>query len=405
MEQFKSARREFLGKVAKAGMIGLVPVSFRKASAQTVATRAGIKFLTSPYLQQVTATSAVIMWITDHPASSWVEYGESAPEHKALPEEDFGLIAANTTLHKVKIEGLQPGTRYTYRITSKQIADFQPYKMGWGDTIQSEVFHFTTANPKADEVSWLVLNDIHDRPASFAHLLKMNGNDPYDFVFLNGDMFDFQTDEQQIIDHLIAPLTSIFATEKPFLLARGNHETRGKYAREFTSYFANPGNQYYFQFTMGPVHFIVLDTGEDKEDDHAAYSDIVAFDAYRKRQAVWLEKAVKDPAFLKAKYRVVIQHIPVFHSGEWHGTVHCRELFNPIFNKAGIDLMICGHTHKYGVHPADPATHNYPIVIGGGPKEGLRTLIKVKADKRSLVLQMLGDDGVEVGRQELKPRK
>ncbi|UYQ95872.1 metallophosphoesterase family protein [Chitinophaga horti] len=392
-------RRNFLGDIAKAGLIGLMPSTLKH---EYVKAPAGIRFLTPPYLQCLTNDSVIIRWITDAPASSWVEYGESTTDRKALPEAELGLLAANTRVHQVVLKGLQPGTRYAYRVCSKQIVDFQPYLMTWGDTANSEVFHFTTPAIGAGEVSWIVLNDIHDRPASFAHLMQHNGKDPYDFVFLNGDMFDFQTDEQQLIDHLLTPVTSLFASQTPFMLARGNHETRGKYARQLPEYFNNPGNQYYFSFTRGPVHFIVLDTGEDKADDHAEYSQLVAFDDYRERQAHWLEQALQRPEFLKAPFRVVMMHIPVFHSGEGHGSMHCRQLFHPLFNKAGIDLMICGHTHRYGVHPADPATHHYPIVIGGGPKEGRRTLIKVTADRRKLQLRMLGDDGTEVGQYEVK---
>jgi len=85
---------------------------------------------------------------------------------------------------------------------------------------------FTTPEPNAKQTSWLILNDIHDRPESFGPLIKLNITDPYDYVFLYGDMFDYQTDEQQIIDHLVKPCTESFATQKPFMFVRGNHETR-----------------------------------------------------------------------------------------------------------------------------------------------------------------------------------
>ena len=76
---------------------------------------------------------------------------------------------------------------------------------------------------------------------------------------------------------------------------------------------------------------------------------------------------------------MVMMHIPHYYSGEAHGTLHCRELFAPLFDKYKIDLFIAGHTHKFGVFDPVPGKHSYPIIIGGGPKEGTRTLIKVKA--------------------------
>ncbi|MFT4202874.1 MAG: metallophosphoesterase [Chitinophagaceae bacterium] len=67
-------------------------------------------------------------------------------------------------------------------------------------------------------------------------------NKPYDFVFLHGDMFDYQTGEQQLTDHLIQRCTDSFAEEKPFIYIRGNHEVRGKLAQEIKPYFTNYGN-------------------------------------------------------------------------------------------------------------------------------------------------------------------
>jgi len=142
---------------------------------------------------------------------------------------------------------------------------------------------------------------------------------------------------------------------------------------------------------------IVLDSGEDKPDDHPEYFGLADFDRYRMMQAEWLKEEVKKKAFKKAKYKVVFSHIPLYNAGEWHGTQHCREAWGSILNDAGIDLMVSGHTHVYGVHPAEKGKHNYPIVIGGGPKDGKRTLIRVVADKEALKLEMLDDVGKMVG--------
>jgi hypothetical protein len=54
--------------------------------------------------------------------------------------------------------------------------------------------------------------------------------------------------------------------------------------------------------------------------------------------------------------------------------------------------------HKYGIHPAITDEHNYPIVIGGGPQNNNRTIIRVEADETSFRLEMLDDQGNAVGR-------
>ena len=180
-------------------------------------------------------------------------------------------------------------------------------------------------------------------------------------------------------------------------VSRGNHETRGKFARLLAAYFYNRESKFYFSFQQGPVYAIVLDSGEDKVDDAKEYYGLVDFDKYRLQQAEWLKKEVQKKAYRKAKYKVVFSHIPFYYSGDWHGPMHCQQVFGPILNKAKVDLLISGHTHKYGIHPRVEGQHNYPIVIGGGPKEGARTIIRVKADETALTLEMIGDAGNVVG--------
>ncbi|SHK91418.1 Purple acid Phosphatase, N-terminal domain [Chitinophaga jiangningensis] len=397
----EQSRRSFIGNISKAGLLGLtgLPTLASAAAAHPEKQPAAgtHTFLCKPYLQYPAPDTITVMWLTAQPSYSWVEYGQEGQPMQKAHLVSHGLVEANNRLHRIALQQLEPGKKYTYKVFSKEITDFQPYKLTYGETISSDTYTFTAPDTQAKEVSWLILNDIHDRPESIPHLMKLNGNDPYDFVFFNGDIFDYQADEQQIINHMLTPCGDTFSPQTPFMYVRGNHETRGKYAREWHQYFENPTKNNYFSFTWGPVFAIVLDTGEDKEDTHPVYAGIVDFDTYREEQAAWLEKQLQSPAYKKAKHKVVMMHIPHHHGGDWHGASHCRAMFGDLFNKHKIDILICGHTHTYGVHPPETGKHNYPLIIGGGPKDGKRTLIKIKADQQKLVLTMLGDDGKVVG--------
>lgn len=407
---FSTPRRRFLQNISKAGLFGAVAALPGRTMAEEIAGMAahpaeGHIFLALPYLQAPGADSMSIRWITNKLCYSWVEFGTGDKLDQRAHETVNGLVSAYNRVNNVLLQGLKPATRYSYRVISKEIMDFQPYKLTYGETITSDVYNFTTPNPSAKEVSWLIMNDIHDRPHSIPHLMNMAGKDPYDYVFFNGDLFDYQTDEQQIIDHMLKPCSESFATRTPFMYVRGNHETRGKYARELADYFTNFDQQQFFTYQWGPVFNIVLDTGEDKEDAHPVYAGIVDFDSYRRHQAAWVEKQMQSTAFKKAKFRVVMMHIPHQYSGEAHGTLHCRELFGPLFDKYKIDLFIAGHTHRFGVFDPVPGKHHYPIIIGGGPKEGNRTIMKIKADQQMLNLSMLKDDGTEVGKYTLRSKR
>ncbi|MCO4293387.1 metallophosphoesterase family protein [Solitalea sp. MAHUQ-68] len=398
MSKKSISRRGFVSLVSKAGALGaLISTPFISKAGELIKEEEEFGFLTLPYLQSPTATSITIMWLTNKKAFCWIDYGENGILDKKAYASHNGLIEANCGLNKIKLENLESGKVYQYRVVAKEILDFKPYKVTYGKTLNSESYSFKTFETKSDNVSMLIMNDLHDRPESIGHLINLNKNDPYDLIFFNGDMFDYQTDEKQIINHMLKPCTDAFATKTPFMYVRGNHETRGKFAREFVNYFDNISGNFFFAFTQGPVRFVCLDTGEDKEDTHPVYAGIVDFDHYREVQAQWLANEIKKPEFRKASFRVVLMHIPHYYSEEEHGSTHSRKMFADLFNKGKVDMVICGHTHTYKVHDRKPGTHNYPIIIGGGPQNGERTLIKLKANTRKLSLQMLNDNGNEVG--------
>ncbi|MCV9929926.1 metallophosphoesterase [Flavobacterium sp. LS1R49] len=407
MKEEKNSRRSFLTKTI-IGISGSVIATGLPLSALASNTDIDIidskhVFLTKPYLQAPTSDSITIMWLTNQLCLNWVEYGETEKLGTKAQQSAHGMMNTNSKINTITLRNLKPNTKYYYKVFSKQILDFQPYKITFGDIINSDTYRFQTLDPKAKEVSWLVLNDIHDRPESFGELLQLNQNKPYDFIFLNGDMFDYQTDENQIINHLLNPC-SIFSTEKPFMFVRGNHETRGKYSRNLLDYYYNYNKKEYYTFLMGPVFTIVLDTGEDKKDSHPVYGGTVNYDSYREEQAAWLEKQMKSKAFKNAPFRVVMMHIPHYHSDEEHGTTECRRLFGTLFEKYKIDLFIAGHTHEYGMFEPNK-DHSYHFVIGGGPETGIRTLIQIQANPKVLNLQMLNDSGKEIGSFRLNTKR
>lgn len=352
-------------------------------------------FIAGPYLQALSSSQVSVHCITSQNAYTWIEYGVEDLSYKAHTVKD-GLVDANTTRTHIRLKNLLPDTEYKYRVVSKEIVSFAPYKLEYGQEIASDINTFKTPAEQSESVSAIILNDIHDRPESYATLIALAKDLPYEFVILNGDLFDYQTDEQQLVDHLLKPCTKLFASQTPFILNRGNHETRGKFARDLKGYFDYPDDRYYQAFRQGPVFWIVLDTGEDKPDDTPVYAGIVDFDSYREAQAEWLENIMNSNEYKSAPFKVVVMHIPPHHSGDWHGPTHCKELFSPLFEKHNVDVVLSGHTHRHGVHEPQK-DHSYYIVIGGGPKDGNRTLQYIQADESILKITMTRDDGVEIG--------
>ena len=138
-----------------------------------------------PYLQTNFGNEMTILWLTNKVGAGWVEFGEDASklDKKAYGKSALGLKAANSKLNCVTLKGLSPGKTYYYRIYSNEIIDFQPYKITYGVTVNSETESFINTDISKKEVSFLMLNDIHDRPKSIPLLLDLDKGNRNDFIF------------------------------------------------------------------------------------------------------------------------------------------------------------------------------------------------------------------------------
>ncbi len=361
-----------------------------------------LRIVTGPYLQSASETATTIMWITNRNATGVVEFGPRNGESKTVGNSHDGLIDGNERVHRVALTDLSPGSAYRYRVVSRDILSFGSNKVDFGETVSSGFQEFRTFDRRKQEFAFLVFNDIHDTPATFPDLLKVNGDRGYDFVVLNGDTVS-DLDKEGRITAILDQAVSGFASRIPMIWARGNHETRGGFARQFPAYLASPNGRYFYSFDDGPVHFIVLDTGEDKLDSHPEYSGLADFSRYRREEAEWLRAEVKTDAFRRARFRVVFAHMPFPTApaaqraggapSPFTGMEDDFQNFGAILEQAGIDMMISGHVHTPAIIDPEPGRHDYPIVRGGGPKAQGRTLIRVDVKARALEATILRPDG------------
>lgn len=333
-----------------------------------------------PYLQAVGPDTMAVLWRTDEPAYGWVEYGETAALGHRQDTVAHGLRAANTTAHRVLLTGLEPGRTYYYRAGIKPIREFGAYQVDFGPECFSSLRPLRTLPASEQTVTAVILNDLHNRPDTFTRLGGALAGTAFDFSLFNGDCL---ADLGAIADGfrpLAVFLGGAEAASRPAFLVRGNHETRGGFARGLPEMLAWPGGQPYFAFNAGPVRFVVLDCGEDKPDSHAAYSGLVDFDAFRREETEWLRAELSSEAFRTATWRVLVSHIPIDRSAP------CQALWGELLAQAPIDLAIHGHTHRPAFDPADGARRPYPVAIGGGPQPGEATAMVLKADADRLAL-------------------
>ena len=365
-------------------------------------TAGAVHIIAGPYLQEPSETSMTVMWITDDDCTSWVEYGLDRGLDQTAHHSRHGLIDAGRTVHKVTIQDLLPGTSYYYRVRSKEILDFDGEDVTFGDKVSSETFTFTTLSRDKEALSFVVLNDTHEKTDILESLLTMAEDKAYDLLFLNGDILVTIEDQEQIIDRVLAPCTEHFASHTPFIYVRGNHEARGRFARRLPDYIGMPNDRYYYAIEHGPVRFIVLDGGENKADDADDYAGLADFDPYRDMQRQWLIQEIQSDAFWQAAFRVVVVHIPPTPSQWGHASGDMYDKWMPLLNEGQVDLMICGHTHSYTISGPQQGVRDFPMVIGGGPTSGKATLIRVDVTATMLDLTMTRDDGKIVGTYKIE---
>ena len=367
--------------------LGLLAVLYT-ASAQSYTFNHG------PYLQELSEHAVTFVFTTSDNGFSWVEVKPDGGEAERHYTVRNGLRDAYNTFNVIRVENLRPDTRYQYRLCSKQIADFQPYKVTFGDSIVSPWRRFSTPDPKATACSFIALRDMHQQPDKLGRLLNQAGVGSADMIFYVGDMMNYYDNEETPFRSFIDKSVELFASEKPFVLVRGNHETRGNMAREYARYVPKSSGKYYGAYRVGDIMFIVLDCGEDKPDDFWVYAGLTDFDGYRTEQAAWFGELIRSKAYKSAKWRIVMNHFPPLShmesdNPERHGIQDITDKFLPLYNQAKIDLMISGHTHAYEFMSPDKYDRlTFPVIVNS-----TESVARIDIDGRTLKAKVTDTGG------------
>ena len=359
------------------------------------------KIVNGPWIQNLSENSVTVMWMTSKPSVPGIMFGTDTDKMELIYNSKDGMINAGDTLQKIRITGLQPGKSYMYRLYSRQIDVFEPYKITYNDTIISKPYSFTTLDPHATSAKFIVFNDVHNNSTKMAGYLKNIDIKNQDLWFFNGDMVDYVQNRDQILTGFLDTAVFWFAKNKPFIYVKGNHEARGRSARQFKDFFDFKDNKFYSSFDLGPVHFVILDCGEDKPDDNQYYYQLADFNNYRKEQLDWLKKEITTDNFRNAAFRIVLCHMPVYKQEKMgYGMQFLSDNYGPVLENAGIDLMLSGHTHRYSYFDSKSSGFNYPVVVNSS-----NSFLEVSVNTSEIRLLIKGTDGKVINEINLKKNK
>lgn len=304
------------------------PIEFRDLSGLSEDSN----FLNGPYLMNTTQTSVTIMWETELPSDSKVDYGLTA---------DYGFSVSDTslaTIHEITLNDLTPETTYHYSIIS-------------GEQRTNDLSFMTAVN-KNSSFRFMVISDTQTNyEISSTHYDHMFDRDPF-FILHGGDIVGNGPTYAEWKEQLFDPIRKL-GHYVPLFAAIGNHERDSHWFYDYVSY---PNTENNYSFTYGNAFFLVLDTNND------------SFEFVGGEIRDWFLNEINSDECKNATWRFAIHHQPAWTEGggsscDYNGTALIRETIVPPLQEAGFHFVFNGHVHGYEKGYLSPT---YFITAGGG---------------------------------------
>jgi tartrate-resistant acid phosphatase type 5 len=213
----------------------------------------------------------------------------------------------------------------------------------WGEVVRGieASDEWTQKHPdQASRVRFAVIGDygLAGQPArDVSQLVKSWG---VDFIITTGDN-NYPNGAASTIDANIGQYYADFifpyvggfpsgATRNRFFPTLGNHDWEAPGATPYFSYFTLPGNERYYDFVSGPVHFFAID-GDPHEPDGTSQGSV---------QAQWLRNTL---AASTRPYRFVYMH----HSPYSSGPNGSQSFLQWPYRAWGASAVLSAHDHFY----------------------------------------------------------
>lgn len=242
--------------------------------------------------------------------------------------------------HEAALEGLDPGTCYTYAL------DADPLRKG----------RFCTARASGEDLRFLAIGDTNPGLGHTAGVLE--------HVLPEGPEFTLHGGDIEYYDSGLETWASWFPVMQPMLSAGaffpaiGNHESEkstelSDYALRFFGGAGFDGGETYYRFQDAGVHFFSLNT-QDAIGQGSA-------------QATWLEARLaqveQEPGF---RFSIVFFHKPLLTCGDTDDRPADFAFLEPIFLAHHVPLVLAAHMHGYERFELDDGVTHITTAGGGG---------------------------------------
>lgn len=313
---------------------------------QTTAPPPSVSLVRGPYLQQVTATNARILWATRETGTAEVRYSAGGGGTQVVPAVSRFVPATTTGFsfdyyqHEASLAGLTPGTTYTYN----------PFVKGVDVTAGSGQLR-TAPSTGSGAVSFIAFGDSGTNSAEQHQLSALMASDTFDIALHAGDIAYGTTlgtgdASYTTFQNWFFSVYQNWLPNHPFFPVEGNHDSRptnndGAAYLDLFSLFRNGASpsypdhaERYYSYDYGPVHFVALDTEFTFQNT-----------TRRAEQLSWLDA---DLAGTAQPWKIAYFHRSPYSAGGEHGSdLAVRSAFGPFFERYGVQLVISAHEHDY----------------------------------------------------------
>lgn len=292
-----------------------------------------------PHVEMPTTQSILVQWNTNVPLPTHLLWGENeACENTILQQEEVKE-------HLVKITGLEPDSRYFYRVVLEN------------DTTDSEYFY--TAKPSTTkDVKFFVIGDSSPYAGFGSSPEQLQVADQimqvdYDFGLHAGDVNQHHGEEYDLVFY--QPYKDILKNA-PIFPCIGNHDNYHDNSQTYLASFNLPHNnpdstERYYSFNYGNAHFVSLDTDWPYNPGSPQYE--------------WFVQDLQSEMRNETMWTFVYFHKPPWSEGwaGYPGEMNVREYLVPLLERYDVDMSFSGHTHDYERGFLNGV---YYIITGGG---------------------------------------
>ena len=259
--------------------------------------------------------------------------------YKAALNPNAAPDAAGTYYtHEAALEGLDPGTCYTYSL------DADPARKG----------RFCTAHPSGDDLRFMAIGDTNPGLGHTKGVLASVLPENPELIVHGGDIEYYDSGLETWASWF--PVMQPMLSQGAFFPAIGNHESEksdelSDYALRFFGGAGFDGGETYYRFSNAGVHFFSLNT-QDMIGQGSA-------------QATWLESRLaqveQEPGY---RFSVLFLHRPLWSCGDSDDNPAALEYFQPIFAAHKVPIVLAAHMHGYERFELDDGLTL--VVTGGG---------------------------------------